>query len=66
MSKKILLTVKDAALMCSVSESTVRRWIDCGDIEIFRDSRIVRIPVHALEEFTGCPISEKLPSLLSE
>jgi excisionase family DNA binding protein len=61
-SRKILLTLQETADICSVSKSTVRRWVEFGGIRAFKDGQVVRIRTQDLEEFTGCKISSKLPS----
>jgi excisionase family DNA binding protein len=39
----ILISVKETATHLGVSEKTVRRWIENGDLHIHRIGRLVRI-----------------------
>ncbi len=39
----ILRTIKDIAARCRVSERTVRRWIDSGDLAVHRLGGCLRI-----------------------
>jgi excisionase family DNA binding protein len=50
---KELLTIAEVADRISVSERTVRRWIDQGDLKSWRRGRIVRVPVAELRRFLG-------------
>jgi len=38
-----LLTVGQVAERCQVSERTVRRWIDAGDLAVIRLGRLLRV-----------------------
>lgn len=44
MTERIMLTVKEAAELMGVSESTMRRSINMGQIPFYRISGVIRIP----------------------
>ena len=46
-----LLTVDDIALRLQVSQKTVRRWIERGDLAVHRLGRQLRISPPALDTF---------------
>ncbi len=46
-----LLTVLEAAGVCGVSSETVRRWIDAGDLAVFRRGRVLRVPADEVDRF---------------
>lgn len=46
-----LLTVKDAARVLAVSEKTIRRMIDAGELPVVRFRRQVRLHAKDLELF---------------
>ena len=46
-----LLTIKDAAAVLQVSDKTVRRWIDAGDLVAHRIGRQWRVSQGDLETF---------------
>ena len=52
-SEKDLLSIAEVADRIGVSERTVRRWIDRGDLNSWRRGRIVRVPVAELRRFLG-------------
>ena len=47
------LSIAEVADRIGVSERTVRRWIDRGDLNSWRRGRIVRVPVAELRRFLG-------------
>ena len=46
-----LLTIKDVADILQVSDKTVRRWIDAGDLVAHRVGRQLRVSQGDLETF---------------
>ena len=46
-----LLTIKDVAALCRVSEKTIRRWIKAGDLPAARLGGQVRIRPRDLDIF---------------
>ena len=48
---KRLLTVREVAEICAVSERTTRRWITQGDLKVIHLGRLIRITPQGLEEF---------------
>lgn len=52
-SKQNLLTTKEAASFLNVSEASIRRWTDSGDIKCYRigKRKIRRIPRDTLLEY---------------
>lgn len=48
-----MLKVRDVASQLVVSEKTVRRWIDRGDIHVHRLGRQIRISVDDLAAFSA-------------
>ena len=55
MSQRALLTIREAAEMLCVSDSTMRRWIDDGKMAYCRlGPRIIRIRPEAVEDFIEC------------
>ena len=40
-----------AAEVCGVSSKTVRRWIDAGDLAVFRHGRVLRVPADEVDRF---------------
>jgi excisionase family DNA binding protein len=46
---EVLLTVNEAAYRLGVSERTVRRWIQAGELPALRLGSTVRIPATALD-----------------
>ncbi len=47
----LLLSIADVARRCQVSEKTVRRWIDAGDLVAYRLGRQWRIDPADLKYF---------------
>jgi excisionase family DNA binding protein len=41
--EKLLLTIKDAAILCSVNHQTIRKWIQSGMLRAFQMEKVVRI-----------------------
>ena len=50
-SPETLLTIEDVANLCRVSEKTVRRWIDAGDLAAAKLGAQWRIRPRDLELF---------------
>jgi excisionase family DNA binding protein len=48
-----LLTVNEVAHHCQVSERTVRRWTQKGELAVVRLGRLVRVAPDALNNFIG-------------
>jgi excisionase family DNA binding protein len=46
-----MLSVAEASKIFSVSEKTVRRWIDAGELRAHRLGRAVRISEEAIRSF---------------
>lgn len=46
-----LLTVLQAAQITNVSASTLRMWINTGQVPAFRSGRVIRITRKSLQEF---------------
>jgi excisionase family DNA binding protein len=41
--EKLLLTIKDAAILCSVNHQTIRKWIQTKVLMAFQIDKVVRI-----------------------
>jgi excisionase family DNA binding protein len=48
------LTIDQVATKLSVSARTVRRWIESGELSVYRIGRSVRISEADLTAFLGC------------
>lgn len=54
-----LLKVREAARRLNVSENTVRRLVNDGDLTSVRIGRALRIPAHSVDELiSGVPCYE--------
>jgi len=51
LAPELLMTVKHAASYAVVSEVTVRRWIACGYLKVYRAGRQIRISKSDLVAF---------------
>ena len=49
--EKLLLTIKDAAILCSVNHQTIRKWIQSKYLMAFQVEKVVRIKKSDLMAF---------------
>ena len=52
-----LLTLREGADRAAVSFPTFRRWIDAGEIAVFRHGRVVRVREGELDAFIASSIT---------
>ncbi len=49
--EKLLLSIKEAGVLCSVNYQTIRKWIDQKLLKTFHVGKIIRIKKSDLLEF---------------
>tara|TARA_Y100001963_G_scaffold59753_1_gene83523 strand:+ start:427 stop:648 length:222 start_codon:yes stop_codon:yes gene_type:complete len=67
-TKKVMLTIKEAAVVLALHEDTVRRKVKAGEIPSFRmrGGKLYHIPIHKLQEYIERNTTEVSSSIPNE
>jgi excisionase family DNA binding protein len=57
--EKLLLSIKDAAILCSVNHQTIRKWIQEKVLLSFQKDKVIRIKRTDLMEFIEKGMTKK-------